>query len=115
MRVIKKRKLQEFYEKHNQAKKTLLNWFDVVKKARWRNIIEMQRTFSDADEVRVKSGRKAVVFDIMNNKYRLITAVHYEKSTKDLTRKDIIVEGKVYLFFFMTHAEYDKELWKKQL
>lgn len=34
---------------------------------------------------------------------------------KDRDGKDIMVEGKVYLFFFLTHAAYDKESWKEQL
>jgi mRNA-degrading endonuclease HigB of HigAB toxin-antitoxin module len=63
----------------------------------------------------VKSGRTAVVFNIKKNDYRLITAVHYEKAVKDMHGKAKLVEGKVYLFFFLTHGEYDKESWKHQL
>ena len=75
----------------------------------------MRATFPSADEVIVKSGKKAVVFDIKRNDYRLITAVHYEKMVKDQAGTDKLVEGKVYLFYFLTHAEYDKGFWKERL
>jgi mRNA interferase HigB len=74
----------------------------------------MRRTFPAADEVTVNSGRKAVVFNIKDG-YRLITAVHYEKTVKDRNNIKKAVEGKIYLFFFLTHTEYDKNLWKAQL
>ena len=47
--------------------------------------------------------------------WKEITAVHYEKAVKDRDGKDKLVEGKVYLFFFLTHPEYDKDSWKEQL
>ena len=56
-----------------------------------------------------------MVFNIKKNYYRLITAVHHEKTVQDQDGNDKLVEGKVYLFFFLTHPEYDKELWKAQL
>lgn len=114
MRVIKKGKLAEFFRKHQQGKQPLLNWHNVVKRAHWRSLAEMRATFPSADEVRVASGRKAVVFDIKGG-YRLITAVHYQRTVRDQNGKAIEVEGKVYLFYFLTHAEYDKESWKVQL
>lgn len=75
----------------------------------------MRTTFPSADEVTVASGAKAVVFNIKKNEYRLITAVHYERTVKDQDGNNKWVEGKVYLFFFLTHPEYDKNLWKAQL
>jgi len=41
-----------------------------------------------------------VVFNIGGNKYRLIAAIHFNR-------------GKVYIRDVLTHAEYDKERWKK--
>lgn len=115
MRVIKKKKLNEFFELHPQGRKPLERWYEIVRKARWRSFTEMRETFPSADEIRVRSGKKAVVFNIKRNDYRLITAVHYEKTVKDRGGNDKLVEGKAYLFFFLTHAEYDKGLWKEQL
>ena len=52
--------------------------------------------------MRVASGRKAVIFNINGNRFRLITAIHYN------TRK-------VFVMLFFTHAEYDSQSWKDQL
>lgn len=114
MRVIKRSKLDDFFRSHPQGKKALLRWYDIVRKTRWSSFAEMRRTFPAADEVTVNSGRKAVVFNIKDG-YRLITAVHYEKTVKDRNNIKKAVEGKIYLFFFLTHTEYDKNLWKAQL
>jgi mRNA interferase HigB len=43
-----------------------------------------------------------VIFNIGGNKYRLITAIHYN------TRK-------VFVLRFLTHAEYDSRGWKEDL
>jgi mRNA interferase HigB len=115
MKAIKKKKLDEFFKAHAQGKKPLLRWYEIVRKARWRSLNDMRATFRSADEVIVKSGRTAAVFNIKKNDYRLITAVHYEKAVKDMHGEAKLVEGKVYLFFFLTHGEYDKESWKHQL
>jgi mRNA interferase HigB len=115
MRMIKKKKLDEFFKAHPQGKKPLERWYGIVRKVRWRTFTELRGTFPSADEVIVKSGKKAVVFNIKRNDYRLITAVHYEKTVKDERGKEKLVEGKVYLFFFLTHTEYEKDFWKEQL
>ena len=52
--------------------------------------------------VRVKSGRPVVVFDIAQNRYRLIAAVHFNC-------------GKLYALRFLTHKEYDRNTWKTEL
>jgi len=41
-----------------------------------------------------------VVFNIGGNKYRLIAAIHFNRH-------------KLYIRDVLTHAEYDKERWKK--
>jgi mRNA interferase HigB len=52
--------------------------------------------------VRVASHRPVVVFNIGGNAYRLVAAIHYNKQV-------------VYVLRIMTHAEYDRGEWKKQL
>jgi len=115
VKVIKKKKLDEFFKIHPQGRNSLTRWYEIVRKAHWRSFAEMRETFPSADQITVKSGRKAVVFDIKHNDYRLITAVHFQKMVQDTDGNDKLVEGKVYLFFFLAHSEYDKELWKSQL
>jgi mRNA interferase HigB len=115
MRVIKKRKLEDFCALHPQGRSPLLKWYEIVRKARWSNFSQMRTTFRDVDEVKVKSGKIVAVFNIKKNDFRLIAAVHYEKTIREKGGVTKIVEGKVFLFFFLSHAEYDKEKWKSQL
>jgi mRNA interferase HigB len=58
--------------------------------------------YPHADAVTVASGRTVVVFNIRGNRYRLVTAIHYNRQL-------------VYTLRFMTHAEYSKNRWKDML
>ena len=73
-----------------------------TKAADWSNIVDLRQTFPNADPVRVASGRTVVVFNIAGNRYRLLTAIHYNMR-------------KVFVLRFLTHAEYDRETWKDDL
>ena len=118
MRVIKPSKLEEFWSHHPQCRKPLLVWFRLAKPAKWSSLAELRETFGSADEVTVGSERKAVVFNIKGNSYRLITAVHYERQVSRINRGKAvnkIKKGKIHLFFLLTHAEYSKDRWKDQL
>lgn len=72
-------------------------WAGIVETVRWHNFAEVREMFKDADFV---SGY--VVFNIRRNRYRLITVIHYAKTT-EATRSD----GHVYIRSFPTHKEYD--------
>lgn len=43
-----------------------------------------------------------VVFNIRGNRYRLVTAIHYNRQV-------------IYTLRFMTHADYSKDRWKDTL
>ena len=102
MRIIKPARLREYWVAHARAKRPLEGWCAVVKGVTWRNLVELRRTFGSADEVKVRSGKSVIVFNIGGNNYRLICAVHYDRE-------------KVFVLRFMTHAEYDKDNWKGTL
>jgi mRNA interferase HigB len=102
MRVVKPSRLQEFARVYARARKSLENWYAVAKKAHWRNLVDLRRTLSNADEVKVASGKTVVVFNIGGNDFRLICAIHYDRE-------------KVFVLRFMTHAEYSKNNWKDTL
>jgi mRNA interferase HigB len=63
---------------------------------------DVRATFPHADAVTVRSGRSVVVFNIAGNKYRLITAIHYNRRLP-------------FTLMVLTHAEYNKEKWKEVL
>jgi mRNA interferase HigB len=102
MRVIKRATLDRYARKHGDAAAAILQWFQIVRSAKWSNLADVRRDFPSADGVRVDSGKTATVFNIRGNNYRLITAIHYDRQ-------------KVYVMRFLTHAEYDKDTWKDTL
>lgn len=102
MRVIKTSRVREFWTRHRRAKTSLEQWLAKTRAAQWTRFEDVRATFAGADEVKVSSGRKVVVFNIAGNNYRLITAIHYDRR-------------KVFVLRFLTHAEYDKYRWKDEL
>jgi mRNA interferase HigB len=115
MRIIKRAKLLEFCEQHPQVKGPLTAWYGTVRRAHWKSLTHLRQTYPRADEVRVASGKMVVVFNIKGNDYRLIAAVHYAKVFRDGQGEEKAFEGKVFLFFLLSHAEYTKEKWKGRL
>jgi len=94
MHVISRRKLKEAASRHGDMEGSLDAWFRIAKKALWRNLAEVRKTFSSADAV----GRWTV-FNIKGNQYRLIAEINY-------------VFGRIYIRQVLTHAEYDRGGWK---
>lgn len=97
MHIISQKSLRAFWAKHPQAKKPLQAWFTRTKKAEWDSFDDVKADFGSVDQV----GR-LIVFDIGGNKYRLVAHIHFNR-------------GKVYVRQILTHPEYDKGTWKKDL
>ena len=95
--IVTRKHLKEAMEKYPDAADEIKAWIGIVEKIRWHNPVEVRSTFKDADPV-----DDYVVFDFRNNRYRLITVIHYAKTTDE--RK---TEGHVYIRSFLTHKEYD--------
>ncbi len=97
MRVISKKRLRQFWEVRKSdsgiAERYLSAWHDTVKKVEWDNFASLRQTFGSADQV-----VNCVVFDVGNNRFRLIGRINYAK-------------GIIYVLKVMDHAEYDKQLW----
>jgi len=91
MRVVTPRKLKEFSKKHAQSRIPLLNWYEVVKKANWKNLNDIKENFNSVDYV----GNNRYVFNIKGNEYRIIVII-------------IFISGKIYIRFIGTHDEYDQ-------
>jgi mRNA interferase HigB len=102
MRVISLKRLRKFWARHSDAEMPLVEWYNVARHAKWNSIQDVRRTYRSADAVKADSGATMTVFNIGGNKYRLITSVWYKGQ-------------QVYIKRILTHAEYSKGNWKKQL
>ncbi len=91
MRVIAKRILREFWEKHNDSEEQLKTWHKEVLKAAWDNPSEIKNNYAHASILR--NGR--VVFNICGNKYRLIAEVNFSRKW-------------VFIRFIGTHDDYNR-------
>ncbi len=91
MRVIARRTLREFWERHPDAQQPLAAWYHDAKRARWTSPSDIKAVYRNASFV----GSQRVVFNIKGNKYRVVVAVQYPF-------------GLVYIRFVGTHAEYDR-------
>jgi len=67
----------------------------IAKKAAWQNLMDVRRTFANADAV-----DKCTVFNIKGNKNRLITEINYRYQRLSIRH-------------VLTDAEYDQEKWKQ--
>ncbi len=90
MRIISRRILREFWEKHPDAIVPLQTWFHDVAHATWSSPAEIKTVYHNASFV----ANNRVVFNIKGNRYRLVVVVIYS-------------QGVVYIRFVGTHAEYD--------
>lgn len=89
--------LSEAMKQYPDAASEVEAWTGIVEAVRWHNFAEVREMFKDADNV-----NGYVVFNIRRNRYRLITVIHYAKTTEDRQ-----TEGHVYIRSFLTHKEYD--------
>ena len=96
MRVISRKALRVFANRHKDAETLLDDWYRIAVRLRWNNLVDVRKTFPHADVV-----GDFTVFNIGGNKYRLATYINYRK-------------GKVYIRHVMTHAEYSRKDWKKR-
>jgi mRNA interferase HigB len=95
MHVITRQRLNEFAEKHPDARSSLAGWYTITRKSRFLNFAQLRETFPQADQV-----GKFTVFNIGGNKVRLVAAVHYYRN-------------KIYIRHVLTHQDYDAGEWKK--
>jgi mRNA interferase HigB len=95
MNVIGVKTIQDFIKLHSDAASPLNAWHRMASSANWKSIVEVRQTYPYADAVGA-----CTVFNIKGNHYRLIVIIDYR--AQDIRIKDI-----------STHAEYDKEKWKK--
>ena len=90
MRVISKKALIDFWEHEPSARGELEAWHAEAKDAQWRMPADVKARYCKASIL--KDGR--VVFNICNNRFRLVAWINYDFFT-------------IYIRFVGTHAEYD--------
>lgn len=93
MRVITRKRLIDFSVRYPQSKEPLSVWYAIASKTDYRSFAELRKTFPSADLV-----GSLTVFNIGSNKYRLITAIHYNTKM-------------IFIRYILTHEEYDKGKW----
>ena len=95
MHVISRKTLKEAAARYNSLDGPLDAWFRIAKKAKWKSLTEVRRTFATADAV-----GKWSIFNIKGNQYRLIAEINY-------------TFGRIYVRHVLSHAEYDRGGWKQ--
>jgi mRNA interferase HigB len=101
--VISRKALVDFWESRREdariAKRDLSAWYKIADKASWSNFAALKQTFGSADQV-----GHCVVFDVGNNRYRLVALVKYSAKGR----------GTLFVKKVMDHAEYDKQRWSAE-
>ena len=90
MRVVAKKILRDFWEKHEDCEQQLKSWFAEAQKAEWENPNQIKTEYPSASIL----NDNRVVFNVKGNNYRLIVKISYEYEM-------------VWIRFIGTHAEYD--------
>ena len=90
MRIISRKTLRDFWEKHPDSAQPLQAWYHDVKHANWKSPADIKAVYRNASFL----AHNRVVFNIKGNKYRLVTAVQYDF-------------GIVFIRFIGMHKDYD--------
>lgn len=91
MRIITKRTLREFWERHPNARASLEDWYRVARRSDWNTPDQVKIRYPSASII----ADNRVVFNIKGNDYRLVVRINYRRRA-------------VYIRFVGTHAEYDR-------
>ena len=91
MVIVSKAILRDYAEKNPYVTNAILNWYDLVREANWKNFSEMKKTFNSVDAV----GNDRYVFNLKGNQYRLVVLIIFRVRT-------------VFILFIGSHKEYDK-------
>lgn len=91
LRVIAKKTLREFWQKHPDCEQQLKAWFQETSNTEWKNTRNIKIEYPSASFL----ADNRVVFNIKGNHYRLIVRINYDYQM-------------VWIRFIGTHAEYNK-------
>ncbi len=91
MRIISRKALREFWNRHPDAEEPLRAWFIRTKKAVWERPVDIKADYANASII----ANNRAIFNIRGNHYRLVVAIDYQY-------------GIVYIRFVGTHTDYDQ-------
>lgn len=91
MRVIAKKTLREFWQKHPGCEQQLKSWFQETSQVEWKSTKDIKKEYPSASFL----ADNRVVFNIKGNHYGLIVKINYDYQM-------------VWIRFIGTHTEYDK-------
>lgn len=104
MHVVTRKHLVEAEKQYPEAAREIRAWYRIAVEAGWRNFVEVRQVFKDADDV-----DGYVIFNIRQNRYRLVTIIHYAREKEGQT-----TAGHIYIRSFLTHRQYDNRTnWDK--
>ncbi len=91
MRIISRKPIIEFLEKHPKDQPAFYAWYNDVKHANWSSWTDLKQSYPTADSI----GNDRYVFNIKRNNYRIVVLVKF-------------IQKIIYIRFVGTHKEYDK-------
>jgi len=91
MRIVAKKRLREFWQKHADSEQALKSWHIIAVNADWATPQDVKRQFPKASII----GDNRVVFDIVGGSYRLVVKFNYAYRIG-------------YIRFIGTHREYEE-------
>ena len=91
MRVIAKKILRQFWEKHPNCEQQLKSWHQEPTESSWDNSNDIKKDFPTASIL----GDNRIVFNVKGNHYRLIVKISYTHQM-------------VWIRFIGSHTEYNK-------
>ena len=91
VRVIAKKILRDFWEKHSDCEQQLKSWHKEATLANWAHPNEIKREYPSASIL----NNQRIVFNIKGNHYRLIVKINYDYQI-------------IWIRFIGTHGDYDK-------
>ncbi len=90
-RIIAKRTLREYWEKHADSEQYLKTWYQTARTSNWKTPNDVKKTYANASILQ----DNRIIFNIKGNSYRLIVKFNYQRQW-------------AFIRFIGTHAEYDK-------
>ena len=91
MHVITRQRLQEFWQTHPDAERSLKAWLAMVRLKRYSSPPAVREDFASSSFL----GQWRTVFNIGGNKYRLVVDMRYDL-------------GRIYIRYVLTHEEYTR-------